>query len=323
MAEFIRIPDNPPPDGAEAFDFTAADGGRLRGATFAARDSRACIILMAGRSEFIEKYFEVVRDLQARRFSVAMMDWRGQGLSERLLPIREKGHITDFGAYVSDLRLFTEEVAMKRFGGPYILMTHSMGGAPALQLLGDGYDKFVAGVLCAPMTRLYRNPAMRAVVRAMAQIACGVGASRRSVIGVEEHSMKFEGNVLTSDRRRHDRFRKLQAAAPNAIIREPTYGWLKAAVEAMDDLHRPDRFENLRTPILIVSAENDRLVDSLDHALLAARSPLIKRVEIKGALHEIMMEADEYRAAYWEAFDAFMEPLLAKALDAAQEFESG
>jgi len=261
---------------------------------------------MAGRSEFIEKYFEVVGELLARRFSVALMDWRGQGLSERLLPISVKGHITDFGAYRADLRLFTENVAKKRMGKPLVLMTHSMGGAPALQLLGDGYDAFAAAVLCAPMTRLFASPVKRAYARVASSIACALGASRQCIPGVKEHSMQFEGNMLTSDQRRHARFRELQAAAPNAIIREPTYGWLKAATDAMADLHRPGRYAGLKTPTLIISAEHDRLVDSSDHAHLAMQSPLIERVLIKGALHEIMMEGDDYRAAYWAAVDNFL-----------------
>ena len=310
MADFISIPGNPAPPGGEVFDFSGADGSTLRAAVFEAPKARGGVVLMAGRSEFIEKYFEVVSELMDRGFSVATMDWRGQGLSARLLPISVKGHITDFGAYRADLRLFTEEVARKRFAGPLLLMTHSMGGAPALQLLAEGYDAYSAAVLCAPMTQLFADPLKRAYARFMSSAACALGASRQSILGVKEHSLQFEGNVLTSDRRRHERFRDLQAAAPNAIIREPTYGWLKAATEAMKDLHRPGRLAALGTPVLIVSAENDYLVDSSDHAFLATQSPSIERVVIKGALHEIMMETDQYRAAFWAAVDAFIEARL-------------
>jgi lysophospholipase len=311
VPEFIIVPNNPPPPGAEVFEFAGADGGRLRGAIFPAPSARATVVLMAGRVEFIEKYFEVVGDLNQRGFAVAMMDWRGQGLSERPLPDRLKGHIADFAVYRSDLQRFVEEIAARKLAEPFILMTHSMGGAPGLQLLADGYDKFRAAVLCAPMTQFRASPAHRAVAGLMSRIACALGGADRNVVGIEEHSLKFEGNVLTSDRRRHERFRLLQESAPEAIIREPTYGWLKAAVDAIDDLHRPDRFRNLKTPVLIISAENDRLVDSGDHERLAARSPLIRRAVIAGALHEIMMESDALRAAYWREFDAFIEPLLA------------
>lgn len=306
IADFIRIESNPPPAGAEAFDFKGADGATLRAAVFETPNARGGVVLMAGRSEFIEKYFESARDLQARGLSVATMDWRGQGLSDRMLPEREKGHILDFGTFRADLKKFTEEVARKRFRGPLFLFTHSMGGAPALQLLADGYDVFAGAILCAPMTLLFDDPLKRMFARTVARVACAFGGARNPVFGVKEHSLAFEGNVLTSDRARHQRFADLQAAAPNAIIREPTYGWLKAATDAIDDLHRPGRFEKLKTPVRIVSAEFDQLVSSRDHGALASRSPLIDVVTVKGALHEIMMERDEIRAQYWAAVDEFL-----------------
>lgn len=267
---------------------------------------------MAGRSEFIEKYFEVIEDLRRRGFSVASMDWRGQGLSERLLPEREKGHIRDFGVFRSDLRRFIDEVVTKRFAGPYVLMTHSMGGAPALQMLADGDDLWRCAVLCAPMTALFDEHLKRFGVRLLGEAATRFGLARQAIPGVKEYSMEFEGNVLTSDPVRHRRFQDLQSAAPNAALREPTYGWIRAATEAMDDLHRKNRFANLKVPVLIVSAENDQLVRSSDHLWLEKRSPLIQVVTIKGALHEIMMERDEIRNQYWAAFDAFVEPTLAE-----------
>jgi lysophospholipase len=306
MTDFIRTPANPPPPGGEIVEFLAADGVGLRAAVFERAGARGGVLVAPGRVEFIEKYFEVVSDLMARGFSAAVLDWRGQGRSGRMLAAAERGHVRDFADYRADLRLFTEDIARKRLKGPLVLMTHSMGGAPALQLLADGYDAFAAAILCAPMTRLFADPFMRGFARIMADAACTVGAGGQTLVGVKEHSMTFEGNVLTSDRGRHARFRQLQEAAPDAVVRDPTYGWLKAANAAMSDLHRPGRFAKLTTPTLIVSAEHDHLVDSGDHAFIAQQSPLIERVVIKGALHEIMMEQDPIRAAYWQSVDDFL-----------------
>ncbi|MCB2099194.1 MAG: alpha/beta hydrolase [Parvularculaceae bacterium] len=311
IADFIRIAANPVPAHGEAIDFHGADGGYLRAAIFATPGAQATVVLVSGRSEFIEKYFETISDLQSRGFAVATLDWRGQGLSERLLPVREKGHIRDFGAFRSDLSLFTDEIVRKRLPGPYILLAHSMGGAPVLQMLADGDQRFCCAVLSSPMTRLFDNVAKRIGVRILAEGASRIGLSRYAIAGTREHSMAFEGNVLTSDLTRHARFKDLQSAAPNATIREPTYGWLRAATEAMDDLHKPDRFARLKTPTLILSAEDDHLVRSSDHNRLAGKSPLIERIVIKGALHEIMMERDEIRDRFWKAFDEFVTPKIA------------
>jgi len=292
---FIEISENPVPAGGECFLLDTPDGAQLRVATFPAPDpenARGTIMLASGRSEFIEKYFEVIRDLQQRGFSVTTKDWRGQGLSSRLLPISEKGHITTFETYTADLHLVMEEVSKKKFSGPRILMTHSMGGVPALQELAQGKSVFEAAILSAPMTRLFSSTSMRIFARLLSRTAVKLGASRQSIPGVKEYSLEFDGNILTSDPVRHARFRALQAAAPNATIGSPTYGWMKAATDAIDQIHDADYMKNLDTPVLIVSAENDQLIDSPDHNILAQNNTNIHCLTIKEAFHEILMEKD-------------------------------
>src|SRR3954451_4733110 len=66
------------------------DGKSLRIATLLAPadpiHSRGVCVLLHGQTEFIEKYLEVIGELWARGFTVATMDWRGQGGSVRSLP---------------------------------------------------------------------------------------------------------------------------------------------------------------------------------------------------------------------------------------------
>jgi lysophospholipase len=95
----VSIPANPVPEGAVSGRINTCDGVGLRFAHW--QDSlkrRGTICLFPGRGEFIEKYFETVRDLRIRGFAVAALDWRGQGFSDRLLPDPRKGHVHDFGA---------------------------------------------------------------------------------------------------------------------------------------------------------------------------------------------------------------------------------
>ncbi len=310
---FIDVPQNPVPLGAECFNLDTPDGAKLRVATFplpGETPTRGTILLLSGRSEFIEKYFEVIGELHQRGFSVTTMDWRGQGLSDRLLPIREKGHITNFATFTADLRLLTETVSKPRFAGPRILMTHSMGGVPALQTLAHEHDDYIAAILCAPMTRLFKSRGMRLIARTLSKSAVAIGASRQCIMGVKEYSLEFEGNILTSDADRHARFRALQAAAPNATLGSPTYGWLKAATSAIDEIHDPDYMRNYKTPTLIISAEKDGLIDSTDHGILATNNEHIHVITVKNALHEILMEKDSLRQEYWRAFDQFIDPIL-------------
>ena len=92
-APLISIPSAPVPAGGEATWFEGAGKARLRAALFPARGQvRGSIVLSGGRTEPIEKYFEVVEDLTGRGYVVLAHDWRGQGLSHRELQDRLAGH---------------------------------------------------------------------------------------------------------------------------------------------------------------------------------------------------------------------------------------
>ncbi|WDI32336.1 alpha/beta hydrolase [Hyphococcus flavus] len=307
MSRFIEIDDNPVPDGAEAMEFSAPDGARLRGGFFPVDNARATVVLMTGWPEFIEKYFEVIEDLRARKFNVAMMDWRGQGLSDRKSAPKIKWR-KFFHLLMSDLRHFMELHVKARFNGPYILMTHSMGGMSALLLLASGYPAFERAVLCAPMTRLLREPHNK-ITDFISGLAVIFGAAAIPVIRKRDHAEHFEGNIFTSDPVRHARFRQLLHTAPEAANKAPTYGWVNAAIKASYSIHRPHALDGIKTPTLIITAGKERQIDGTDHAVIAAANPNIRLKTVPGSLHEIMMEQDEMRTAYFDAFDEFVEPI--------------
>src|SRR3979411_1317597 len=80
--KLISIPANPVPDGAVTGMLKTPDGVSIRFARWPPPPGRkGTVCIFNGRTEFIEKYFEVARELHARGFAVATIDWRGQGLS--------------------------------------------------------------------------------------------------------------------------------------------------------------------------------------------------------------------------------------------------
>src|SRR5947199_2546775 len=109
----VSIPANPVPDNVHTGSLTTSDGTKLRFAHWAPPPGRkGTVCVFQGRAEFIEKYFEVVRDLRARGFAVATLDWRGQGLSQRALRDPFKGHVSNFSEYTTDLETFMKEVVL-------------------------------------------------------------------------------------------------------------------------------------------------------------------------------------------------------------------
>ena len=64
----------------------------------------------------------------------ATLDWRGQGLSERLLDDPRKGHVTDFSEYELDLDVFMREVVLPDCPPPHFAIAHSMGGSVMMNI---------------------------------------------------------------------------------------------------------------------------------------------------------------------------------------------
>ncbi|MGH7019100.1 MAG: alpha/beta hydrolase, partial [Brevundimonas sp.] len=83
-APLMGVPGAASPPGGEGDWFRGAGGLRLRAAlwtpsTMVAKTPRGTVVLSPGRTEPIEKYFEVIGNFLARGFCVLAHDWRGQG----------------------------------------------------------------------------------------------------------------------------------------------------------------------------------------------------------------------------------------------------
>src|SRR5258705_9025995 len=107
----VPPPANPVPDDVVTGTFKTRDGVGLRFARWHPPPGRkGTVCIFQGRAEFIEKYFETVRELRSRGFAVATFDWRGQGRSERKLSDPRKGHVGDFSEYEQDVEVLMKEV---------------------------------------------------------------------------------------------------------------------------------------------------------------------------------------------------------------------
>ena len=144
----VSIPANPVPDDAVAGTFKTPDGVSLRFARWAPPPGRkGTVCLFQGRSEFIEKYFETVRDLRARGFAVATLDWRGQGLSDRALRNPRKGYVRNFAQYQIDLETFINEIVLPDCPPPLFALGQSMGATILLRAAHAGHRWFDRTVL--------------------------------------------------------------------------------------------------------------------------------------------------------------------------------
>jgi lysophospholipase len=290
--------------------FLAAGATRLRVARFAANDPGVCLLLN-GQTEFIEKYFEVIDELRARGFSVVTFDWRGQGGSDRLLPDRRKAHIEDFAEYDQNLDTVIREVVkpMMAEGKKPIALAHSMGGNILLRRLHNVQGEFAAAILSAPMVGIKPRGVPWWLVEKVADRLNRNGPSQDFIWGMAQRDqlkLPFALQIVTSDAKRYARNQALLAADPELRLNGPTWGWLGAALHAIELLEKPGYAEAIKTQALVIGAGRDRVCDTEAARAFAARMPDARYVEIAGAQHEILMERDPLRAEWWAAADTFL-----------------
>ena len=83
---------------------------------------RGTVLLFPGRTEYVEKYGRVARDLVAAGYSVVAFDWRGQGLADRPQHRRDMGHVISFDEYRQDVSAFSP--CARRLGGSRPVFPH-------------------------------------------------------------------------------------------------------------------------------------------------------------------------------------------------------
>jgi lysophospholipase len=305
----VSIPANPVPENVVTGTITTPDGVALRFARWAPPPGRkGTVCVFAGRGEMMEKYFETVRDLRDRGFAVAMIDWRGQGHSERRLHDIRKGYVRRFADYEIDVEAFVRQVVLPDCPPPYFALAHSMGGAVMLRLAYAGKRWFDRMVLSAPMIDL---PGRRVSLlpTTLLRVLRLAGQGGRYVPGGNDDlvgTTPFIGNHLTSDPVRYARNAAILEEDPTLGIAAPTVAWADTAFTAMRTFRGYSYPSEIRQPILMLAASNDTVVSTPAIEEFAYHLRSGSHLVIAGSKHEILQEQERYRSQFWAAFDAFV-----------------
>jgi lysophospholipase len=304
-APLLQTPDNPVPPGGAAEWFAGAGGARMRAALFTPKGpARGSVVLSGGRTEVIEKYYETIGELLGRGYVVLAHDWRGQGLSERLLPDRLKGHAAGYEDFVKDFDCLVSAYA-ERLPRPWIAVGHSMGGCLTLLALAKGQSaNFAAAVLSAPMLALTTKPAPRFLVGLLLGRRVRIRRLEDYVGGpADPFENDFAKNRLTHDAARYARNCALVAAHPDLALGQVTWGWLDFAFKAIAWLQAPANLQSVALPVTVCQAGEDKVIDNRGQDTVVRALPNGRLVRIEGAFHEILQETDDKRAVFWREFD--------------------
>lgn len=262
--------------------------------------TKGTVILLPGRTEYIEKYGPAAAELAQRGYGTVVVDFRGQGMADRLLPDAIKGHVGTFADYQLDMAAVLDWVQAQGMAQPLFLMGHSMGGSIGLRALMAGLP-VRAAAFSAPMWGVRISAVMRPLVAPIARLLSvfGRGLAYAPTTGPLPYVQKvgFVGNTLTKDRSMWDFMVGHLAVSPALALGGPTVQWLQMAVADCASLARQP---SPAVPVYCALGTDERIVDPGAIHRRMKGWPGAQFDIIKGAEHEVMMEVPAVRTQFFD-----------------------
>lgn len=297
------------PSGATVTMVPAADSWPLRVFDWPAPgEARGTLMFQGGRGDIFEKYLEAFAHWHARGWRVTSFDWRGQGGSGRMSDDPMVGHIDAFEPWIDDL---AERFALSTGPGPRVVVAHSMGGHLVLRALIEQRIAPAAAVFVAPMLGLKSAPLSQKLALRVARLMPRLGKPRRAAWKTNERPALPNASrraFLTHCAERYSD--ELWWKEQNAELRigPPSWEWLALAYASTLASFAPGVLERVATPILLLAADHDKLVQPRAIHAAAARLPNAELIRFGNeSAHEILREVDDVRLRALAEIDRFLD----------------
>lgn len=284
------------PENGAAYWAQASDDVRVRIGVWPRENARGTVLLFPGRTEFIEKYARFAGEIGEQDYAVITIDWRGQGLADRLLDDARVGHIGTFADYQKDVAAMVEAAQALDLPRPWHVLAHSMGGAIALRSLIEDLDVLSAS-FTGPMWGILMSPVMRQLARALYYGTGWLGMGHKLPPTAEYQNYivasEFEGNTLTNTEDMWNYMKTQVVQYPELALGGPSIHWLG---EAMRECQYLMRAHPPSLPAICFVGEDEAIVERDAMRDRMANWPGGSFHVIDNAQHEVLMEGPETRA---------------------------
>ena len=270
-----------------------------------------CLVILPGRTEALEKYAEVVYDLDhgplAGEFKYFLMDHRGQGSSGRMLPDTQKGHVDAFNNYVLDLKEFVDTVVKDQNCSEVNLLAHSLGAGVATKFLQNYPGHFKRAAFSSPMLKIqtvpYRYELARAIV--FASVAAGKGKLYGPGQKTFDPTRNFETNTFTSSKVRYDMAMDIFDEYPQTKLGGVTNQWLNEVMHATFSIRL--NYKKIKIPLRIFHAGLESYSEPSEMIRLCEEVSECSRTYLPTAKHEVLMDRDVNRGVVISELEKFLD----------------
>lgn len=283
---------------ADAWWVTAEDGVRIRVAAWrpeVAEPAKGTVLLFPGRTEYIEKYAPTAGDFAKAGLATLAIDWRGQGIADRLLDNRLIGHVDKFLDFQHDVQAALKAARDLDLPEPYFLHGHSMGGCIGLRALHEGLPVQAAS-FSGPMWGILISTPLRPVAWSIGWLSRLIGFSGKLAPNTSLTPYVLEGdfadNTLTRDRGMWDLMAAQLTAQPDLSLGGPSINWL---YEALSEMRTLSQMPSPSQPCLTYLGDNERIVDPQRIKDRMAAWPNGELKIVTNGEHEVLMEDESRR----------------------------
>jgi lysophospholipase len=284
------------PQNVEAFWAVAKDGVRLRLAHWRPVEApKGTIFLLQGRSENLEKYGRTDEKLVEAGYAIFAIDWRGQGLSDRLAEDRMLGHVARFADYQIDLAAMKEAADALDLAKPWFFLGHSLGACVGLRAVIDGFP-VSACAFTSPLWDINLPQIKRLAAWPISWAAQAIGQAQRYAPGTRGESYvlttPFDKNRLTHDPAMYSYYVRLSEQLEDQQIGGPSMGWL---FQALKETRALAKLPSPATPCLVLCGSEDSVISTSAVQERMSHWPQGRLEMIDGARHDLLCESPGIR----------------------------
>lgn len=249
------------PADVSAYWIYADDNVRLRVAHWKiGADSKGTVFLFQGRTENIEKYGRTAEVTHKAGYDSFAIDWRGQGLSDRLTDDRMIGHVRHFSDYQKDVAAMLDAANYLELPKPWYILGHSLGACIGLRAIIEGFP-VAACAFTAPLWDINLSTAQRMAAWPLSWAAQVLGKGHLYAPGTRGESYvlhtAFEENRLTHDPNMYQYYINISKSLTDQQIGGPSMGWL---FQALIETRFLSKLPSPKTPCLTFCGAEDSIV---------------------------------------------------------------
>lgn len=288
------------PENGAAWWLRARDGVRLRAGAWRGTSQEGTVLLFPGRTEYIEKYGRTAREFAQRGYATLTIDWRGQGLSDRLTTDVMSGHVGRFSDYQQDVAAMLSAAKALDMPKPWHLLAHSMGGCIGLRAVLDGLP-VQSCVFSGPMWGIQIARSLRPLAWSLSFGVRYVGLGHLYAPGTDPANYvltePFETNKLTGCQDMYKYMIDQALSYPELGLGGPSLQWLYEALKetrALASRPSPD------LPCMTVLGTKEEIVcpRRIEHRMTnwpGARLELVQQ-----GRHEVLMDSPKMRGPVFD-----------------------